>query len=621
MTIKNRTDLKSYFVKNAIPTEGNFVDLIDSQLNQAQDGVFKPDGEAFSVVTAPGDQKRALRLYASYPAANPDWMICLNPAQDPTAAGTSRPGFGVTDGAGKTRLFIDAATGRIGVGTNNPQFPLDVAGGVQIQGALTVTGPIVPSVGNTENNGVQFPKDPGGGTGDRAFIRYFVESGETTKLLIGNTNEADDRISLYQMGGERLTVYNGFIGINNVTPGAALDINATSQTWNGWWEAIRFTRPEQTAITHPGGKLLFGLHADRNFYFADTAAGRYVATISTANGGSLGVGIGIEGAPERPLHVKSSFADWQARFQNDNAAGGTSNVYLAHGGGFGMQVRTDTAATNQYLLQLYNGTQGGSLFYVSTTGAVGIGAGVTPTTFKLEVRGNSVLSDAAGKYNSHFPFTDNNAYITGDNVILRAGPPSNATILTARASDRAVITTGNLAVRGMDPNQGAPRGWAGGITTFDIIVNANGFAHGSFMNGAFDLAERFAHHEDGLEPGDVLAVDPRSPERLVKSRSAQQDDLVGVVSERPGFILGVQWEDPDAGIPLALAGRVPVKVNLEGGPIRIGDYLTSSSQPGVAMRTIQSGRVIGLAMQAFDGSSGDEGKVVALVNPHWFGGR
>jgi hypothetical protein len=135
MATKNRTDLKSYFVKNAIPTEGNFADLVDSQLNQAQDGVFKPDGEALSVIAAPGDQKRVLRLFASYPAANPDWMISLNPAQDPAnAATTSKPGLGITDGTGKTRLFVDAATGQIGVGTNTPQVALDVAGTAQANG-------------------------------------------------------------------------------------------------------------------------------------------------------------------------------------------------------------------------------------------------------------------------------------------------------------------------------------------------------------------------------------------------------------------------------------------------------------------------------------------------------
>ncbi|MBC8071759.1 MAG: tail fiber domain-containing protein [Deltaproteobacteria bacterium] len=135
MATKNRSDLKSYFVKNAIPTEGNFADLVDSQLNQAQDGVFKPDGEALSVVAAPGDQKRVLRLYASYPAATPDWMISLHPAQDPANAATDgKAGFGVTDGAGKGRLFIDAATGQIGVGTNVPQAALDVVGAVQANG-------------------------------------------------------------------------------------------------------------------------------------------------------------------------------------------------------------------------------------------------------------------------------------------------------------------------------------------------------------------------------------------------------------------------------------------------------------------------------------------------------
>lgn len=135
MPTKNRSDLKSYFVKNAIPTEGNFADLIDSQLNQQQDGVFKPDSDALTVVAVPGDQRRVLRLYASYPAANPDWMISLNPVQDPATAGSvGKLGFGITDGTGRTRLFIDAATGQVGVGTNTPQVALDVAGTAQANG-------------------------------------------------------------------------------------------------------------------------------------------------------------------------------------------------------------------------------------------------------------------------------------------------------------------------------------------------------------------------------------------------------------------------------------------------------------------------------------------------------
>lgn len=224
MAIKNRTELKSYFVKNAIPTEGNFADLIDSQLNQAE-GVSKPDGEPLSVVAAPGAQKRVLRLYADFAQPSPDWMISLNPAQDPAApAPVTRPGLGITDGAGHTRLFVDAATGRVGVGTNTPAFGLDVVGGARIQG-----GPIVPSVGNSENDGIQFPKDPGGGGGDRAFIRYYVEGGEATKLLIGNNNDANDRISFVQFNAERLTIYNGRVGINNATPTVPLDVTGDAR--------------------------------------------------------------------------------------------------------------------------------------------------------------------------------------------------------------------------------------------------------------------------------------------------------------------------------------------------------------------------------------------------------
>ncbi|MBI4039324.1 hypothetical protein HY388_00670 [Candidatus Daviesbacteria bacterium] len=50
---------------------------------------------------------------------------------------------------------------------------------------------------------------------------------------------------------------------------------------------------------------------------------------------------------------------------------------------------------------------------------------------------------------------------------------------------------------------------------------------------------------------------------------------------------------------VALAGRVPVKVSLENGPIEKGDYLTSSSTPGVAMKATKPGQVVGKALEPF----------------------
>lgn len=102
---KTRSQLKAYFVKNAIPTEGNFADLVDGQLNQSDDGIFKQPNQPLAVVAADGEQRRALQLYSTYPAANPDWLLSLNP-RNPAAATGTVAAFGLADGAGNTKLML-----------------------------------------------------------------------------------------------------------------------------------------------------------------------------------------------------------------------------------------------------------------------------------------------------------------------------------------------------------------------------------------------------------------------------------------------------------------------------------------------------------------------------------
>ena len=46
---RQRDELYPFFQQHAIPTASNFVDLIDSMLNQETDGVFKPSGDPLSV--------------------------------------------------------------------------------------------------------------------------------------------------------------------------------------------------------------------------------------------------------------------------------------------------------------------------------------------------------------------------------------------------------------------------------------------------------------------------------------------------------------------------------------------------------------------------------------------
>ena len=120
---------------------------------------------------------------------------------------------GVREAATKVNRSGDRITGNLAIDGR-----LDV-GGPAVAGSLRVmSGTIMPLNGNTPAAGIQFPSDPGGGGGDQAFIRYFAEAGETTKLLIGCENDPDDRISFHQFGAERLTIYAGNVGIGTTTP-------------------------------------------------------------------------------------------------------------------------------------------------------------------------------------------------------------------------------------------------------------------------------------------------------------------------------------------------------------------------------------------------------------------
>src|SRR5215475_6114493 len=82
----------------------------------------------------------------------------------------------LTDAPATEKLRI-LPNGNVGIGTQTPAARLQVSGGA-----------IMPAVGNSNQAGIQFPPNPGGGGGDEAFIRYFVTAGETTKLQIGIGN-------------------------------------------------------------------------------------------------------------------------------------------------------------------------------------------------------------------------------------------------------------------------------------------------------------------------------------------------------------------------------------------------------------------------------------------------
>jgi len=67
---------------------------------------------------------------------------------------------------------------------------------------------------------------------------------------------------------------------------------------------------------------------------------------------------------------------------------------------------------------------------------------------------------------------------------------------------------------------------------------------------------------------------------------------------------------------VALSGRVPVKVSLNNGDIKIGDLLTVSDETGLVMKATEPGFVVGMALEGSDRQS-EDGKITMFVNPHW----
>lgn len=70
---------------------------------------------------------------------------------------------------------------------------------------------------------------------------------------------------------------------------------------------------------------------------------------------------------------------------------------------------------------------------------------------------------------------------------------------------------------------------------------------------------------------------------------------LGIVSTKPGQVIG-DVDGIGKPLPVALSGRVPVKVTLKNGDINPGDYIATSDIPGVGMKATEPGRVIGKAL-------------------------
>lgn len=158
--------------------------------------------------------------------------------------------------------------------------------------------------------------------------------------------------------------------------------------------------------------------------------------------------------------------------------------------------------------------------------------------------------------------------------------------------------------------------WAGIQGNGDIWTRGSIHAEGTITSGGADFAERFevVGSVAAYGPGDVLQISQEADRHLELAAEPYSRRIAGVYATQPGVLLGDV--DPEASVPLGVVGVVPTKVTAEGGAIRRGDLLVTSSTPGHAMKgdpeRIGVGMVIGRALQDFDGE--EVGVIEVLVN-------
>ncbi len=263
---KSRAALKSYFVKNAIPTEQQFSQLIDSILNQRDDVLVKPAGDPLSI-EAVGDAtsfKKVLNFYTQITDATPAWSLSLRPRSNPNDPQTGRPGLSISDSTGNSRLTVDAATGWVGIGVVTPNDALEVNG--RIRAAQLAIGPwpanpgLYGFVGVTsldQNQAQNYALLQGAAGGDLGIT--FLNSPVSIRLRIKN----NDRL---------IVATNGNIGIGTVSPANLLDVAGVARFGSlgiGPWPA-------------GGNYMHFGVTT------LNQAAGGNYALLQSAAGGDMG---------------------------------------------------------------------------------------------------------------------------------------------------------------------------------------------------------------------------------------------------------------------------------------------------------------------------------------------
>lgn len=258
-------------------------------------------------------------------------------------------------------------------------------------------------------------------------------------------------------------------------------------------------------------------------------------------------------------------------------------------------------------------TDAGSIVRL-TTSTDNVGIGTSSPGAKLEVSGNTVITDSE----SQTALEVINSYAGGVSRMVNFertdSVPTNNDVLQIKVASNSADNFQFIECERGD-------------VKFKVEGDGNAYADGAFTGGGADFAEmiKASMGAQSLEAGDVLVIDPSNPRSVMTTTTPRSTLAAGIYSTKPGFVGSERdWDkavaDTDESgtytrpemkemfgeIPLAVVGIVPCKVSAENGAINPGDLLVTSSTPGHAMRDEKPGvgTVIGKSLESLASGSG-----------------
>lgn len=393
---------------------------------------------------------------------------------------------------------------------------------------------------------------------------------------------------------------SGNVGVGTSTPGASLEVHSTGTSFPAGYNsnlrlAGQFPGFWLQDWSSNNGYMLGQDSGLLTFWpTSGTTVTNSVPTITLNQSGNVGIGTTT---PTGPLHVVSSVPYLVA----DDSTGTTGFVALGGSNAVG-HLMFDSSGSLSISSQPYGsrGTNSGETARLTIDGSGYVGIGSAPIAGRMLTSYDSASGGIAGNFiNAHNSFT-------GSSIVWAETYTTQGT------------------------------GWYGyylrsdvdGTPDVEFYVRGDGatFADGAYSGAGADYAE-YVTPAPGTDPSDypkgsLLCLVTSDPDTYGYCDSQNDNHVLGAISTAPAVIgnspalATSSMPREETHILLAMLGRVPLRVNLEGGDIKIGDRLAASSVPGVAMKATTTARTVGFALEEHTAANpAAGGKVLMYLGP------